>query len=102
MKKGERWHIRSIEQLRSGSKSPSRGETQQASGPSGGEPRRKRTADKTGGVQSLRRALSIMKVIAAAGDGVTLTEIARATDLASSTVHRLLTTLQQDRFIQFK
>jgi IclR family transcriptional regulator, acetate operon repressor len=68
----------------------------------GAEPRAKRTTERIGGVQSLRRALSILKVIAAAGDGVTLTEIARATDLASSTVHRLLTTLQQDRFIQFK
>jgi IclR family acetate operon transcriptional repressor len=58
--------------------------------------------EKAGGVQSLRRALSIMRVIAAAGDGATLTEIARATNLASSTVHRLLTTLQQDHFIQFK
>jgi IclR family transcriptional regulator, acetate operon repressor len=63
---------------------------------------RKRTTEKAGGVQSLRRALAIMKVIAAAGDGATLTEIARATNLASSTAHRLLTTLQQDRFIQFK
>ncbi len=68
----------------------------------GEAPRRKRTIEKTGGVQSLRRALAIMKVIAAAGDGVTLTEIARATNLATSTAHRLLTTLQQDRFIQFK
>jgi len=43
-----------------------------------------------------------MKAIAAAGDGATLTEIARATNLASSTVHRLLSTLQQDRFAQFR
>lgn len=70
--------------------------------PSGGDLPRKRTTEKAGGVQSLRRALSIMRVIAAASDGVTLTEIARATRLAPSTVHRLLTTLQQDRFIQFK
>jgi IclR family acetate operon transcriptional repressor len=69
---------------------------------SGADPRGKRTAEKLGGVQSLRRALSILRVIAASGDGVTLTEIARATGLASSTVHRLLTTLQQDRFTQFK
>ncbi len=68
----------------------------------GGETYRKRTTEKTGSVQSLRRALSIMKVIAAASDGVTLTEIARATNLASSTVHRLLSTLQQDRFAQFR
>jgi IclR family transcriptional regulator, acetate operon repressor len=61
-----------------------------------------RTAvENAGSVQSLRRALSIMKMIAAAGDGATLTEIARATSLALSTAHRLLTTLQQDRFAQF-
>ena len=67
-----------------------------------GEAYRKRTTEKTGSVQSLRRALSIMKVIAGASDGATLTEIARATNLASSTVHRLLSTLQQDRFAQFR
>lgn len=64
--------------------------------------RRPEATERTGGVQSLRRALSIMKVIAAARDGATLTEIARAAHLASSTAHRLLTTLQQDRFVQFK
>ena len=67
-----------------------------------GEAYRKRTTEKTGSVQSLRRALSIMKAIAATSDGATLTEIARATSLASSTVHRLLSTLQQDRFAQFR
>jgi IclR family transcriptional regulator, acetate operon repressor len=66
------------------------------------QPRRAEPTERNGGVQSLRRALSIMKAIAAAGDGATLTEIARATNLASSTAHRLLTTLQQDRFVQFK
>jgi IclR family acetate operon transcriptional repressor len=65
-------------------------------------PARKRSIERAGGVQSLRRALAIMKAIAASGDGATLTEISRATKLASSTVHRLLTTLQEDRFIQFK
>ena len=34
--------------------------------------RRKRTMERAGGVQSLRRALAIMKVIAAASEGVTL------------------------------
>lgn len=67
-----------------------------------GEAYRKRTTEKTGSVQSLRRALSIMRAIAGSSDGATLTEIARATNLASSTVHRLLSTLQQDRFAQFR
>lgn len=78
------------------------GESEPATAQGGAQLRRKRSAEKVGGVQSLRRALSIMRVIAAATDGATLTEIARATNLASSTVHRLLTTLQQDRFIQFR
>jgi IclR family acetate operon transcriptional repressor len=33
---------------------------------------------------------------------MSLTELARATKLAPSTAHRLLTTLQQDRFVQFE
>jgi IclR family transcriptional regulator, acetate operon repressor len=101
MSERERWRAHHIGRLRSGSDPASLVEGGQAVTSNGGAPR-KRTAEKAGGVQSLRRALSIMRVIAAAPDGVTLTEIARATSLASSTVHRLLTTLQQDRFIQFK
>lgn len=66
------------------------------------DPNPKTAVEKTGSVQSLRRALSIMKMIASSSDGATLTEIARATNLAPSTVHRLLTTLQQDRFAQFR
>ncbi len=53
-------------------------------------------------VQALTRALAIMKVVAAHEDGAALTEIVRATRLAPSTAHRLLTTLQQDRFVQFQ
>jgi IclR family acetate operon transcriptional repressor len=69
--------------------------------PVGREASARTAVEKTGSVQSLRRAVSIMKVIAATPDGTTLTEIAHATHLAPSTVHRLLTTLQQDRFAQF-
>jgi IclR family acetate operon transcriptional repressor len=61
----------------------------------------KTSPEKAGSVQSLRRALSIMKAIAAKSEGTTLTDIARVTNLATSTAHRLLTTLQQDRFVQF-
>jgi IclR family acetate operon transcriptional repressor len=57
---------------------------------------------RTGNVQALTRALAIIKAIAAQGDGATLTEIAKVTGLAPSTAHRLLTTLQQDRFVQFE
>jgi IclR family acetate operon transcriptional repressor len=67
----------------------------------GGQRFAKTSAEAAGSVQSLRRAVSIMKAIAAKGEGATLTDISRATNLAISTAHRLLTTLQQDRFVQF-
>jgi IclR family acetate operon transcriptional repressor len=98
----ERWHPHNLGRLRSGSESISLADAEQPKKPSPASARCKRTTEKADGVQSLRRALAIMRVIADASDGVTLTEIARATGLASSTVHRLLTTLQQDRFVQFK
>jgi IclR family transcriptional regulator, acetate operon repressor len=62
----------------------------------------KQGSRRSGNVQALTRALSIMKAVAAQDRGATLTEVARATKLAPSTVHRLLTTLQQDRFVQFE
>ena len=52
-------------------------------------------------VQSLIRALNIVNRIATSDDGLTLTRIAEDVDLAVSTVHRLLTTLEQERFVQF-
>lgn len=52
-------------------------------------------------VQSLVRALSIMNRIAAADDGATLTELAQQVGLSSSTAHRLLITLEQERFAHF-
>jgi IclR family acetate operon transcriptional repressor len=69
--------------------------------PARSELRQKQGAGRTGNVQSLTRALSIMKTVAARGDGTTLTDVARETKLAPSTVHRLLTTLQQGRFVRF-
>lgn len=56
---------------------------------------------KTGQVQSLTRALRIMRVLADSADGMTLTEVAQANGLAPSTAHRLLTTLQHERFARF-
>ena len=53
-------------------------------------------------VQALTRALEILNVLAKHGERMSLTELARATKLAPSTAHRLLTTLQQDRFVQFE
>ncbi len=53
-------------------------------------------------VQSLSRALSLMNAISSSDQGLTLSEAAKATRLAVSTAHRLLTTLQQDRFVRFE
>lgn len=52
-------------------------------------------------VQSLVRALAIMNRLAAADEGVTLTEVAQQVGLSPSTAHRLLTTLEQERYVQF-
>lgn len=52
-------------------------------------------------VQSLVRSLAILNRLATADDGVTLTEIARQVALSPSTTHRLLTTLEQERYVHF-
>jgi IclR family acetate operon transcriptional repressor len=50
-------------------------------------------------VQALDRALHILEIVAEA-DGLTLTEIAKLADIAPSTAHRLLMTLQGRGFVQ--
>ncbi len=52
-------------------------------------------------VQSLVRALSLVNRIAMASEGVTLTELAQQVGLSASTAHRLLTTLEQERYVHF-
>jgi IclR family acetate operon transcriptional repressor len=58
-------------------------------------------AEKAGQVQSLHRALSLLAAVARSHDGLTLTELAHTVGLPPSTAHRLLTTLQQARFVRF-
>jgi IclR family transcriptional regulator, acetate operon repressor len=53
------------------------------------------------GVQSLNRAMSILNALANSDDGLTLTVLARQVALPPSSTHRLLTTLQQQRFVRF-
>lgn len=53
-----------------------------------------------GQVRSLTRALSILKHLAANGDGMSLTELSEAAQLPPSTTHRLLTTLEAERFVR--
>lgn len=56
------------------------------------------SSEPSGEVQSLDRAMSILEVLAAA-DGLALSELARRTELPSSTAHRLLTTLHRRRLV---
>lgn len=58
-------------------------------------------AERTGQVQSLIKALRVLQALARSHDGMTLTEIAQTVGLPASTAHRLLSTLQQDRFVRF-
>src|ERR1700736_6673812 len=54
-----------------------------------------------GGVQSVDRALSILETLAEDDEGYRLSDLAVRTGLSTSTVHRLLTTLEKRRFVQF-
>ena len=54
----------------------------------------------SGQVRSLTRALSILESLARQPDGMSLTELSEATELPPSTTHRLLTTLEAERFVR--
>ena len=54
-----------------------------------------------GGVQYVDRALLIIETLAEDDEGYRLTDLAVRTGLSPSTVHRLLTTLEKRRFVQF-
>jgi len=56
---------------------------------------------KDGGVQSVDRALSIIETLAEDDEGYRLSDLAVRTGLSTSTVHRLLATLEKRRFVQF-
>src|SRR5215475_5483096 len=56
---------------------------------------------KDGGVQSVDRALLLIETLAEDDDGYRLTDLAIRTGLSPSTIHRLLTTLENRRFVQF-
>ncbi len=68
------------------------------------KPARQATAARASGeqVQSLVRALGLLNCLAEAPEGTaTLTDLAQQMGLASSTAHRLLTTLEQERYVRF-
>src|SRR5712691_3142519 len=53
------------------------------------------------GVQSVNRALSIIETLAEDDEGYRLSDLAIRTGLSTSTVHRLLATLESRRFVAF-
>lgn len=57
--------------------------------------------DLDGRVQSVDRALMLLEALGEGGSGQRLTDLARRTGLSLTTVHRLLTTLEQRHFVQF-
>jgi IclR family acetate operon transcriptional repressor len=57
--------------------------------------------EKAGAVQSIIRALSLLELLAEDDEGYRLTDLAERTGLSPSTVHRLLTTMEERRFVQF-
>jgi IclR family acetate operon transcriptional repressor len=61
----------------------------------------KSSAERSGQVQSLVRALRLLQEVADAGDGITLTEVANRVGLPVSSAHRLLSTLQLEGFVRF-
>lgn len=54
----------------------------------------------SGQVRSLTRALTLLRHMAASADGLSLTELSEASGLPPSTTHRLLTTLEAERFVR--
>ncbi|WP_257169100.1 IclR family transcriptional regulator C-terminal domain-containing protein [Bradyrhizobium sp. SRS-191] len=66
------------------------------------EPRTDAAAEpRDGGVQSVGRALQILEILAEDDEGYRLSDLAVRAGLSTSTVHRLLTTLEKRRFVQF-
>ncbi|CCE02664.1 IclR family transcriptional regulator C-terminal domain-containing protein [Bradyrhizobium sp. STM 3809] len=66
------------------------------------EPRAEATVEpRDGGVQSVGRALQILEILAEDDEGYRLSDLAVRAGLSTSTVHRLLTTLEKRRFVQF-
>lgn len=57
--------------------------------------------DLDGRVQSVDRAMTLLQVLGAEEMGLRLTDLSRKSGLSLTTVHRLLTTLEQRQFVQF-
>lgn len=57
---------------------------------------------RSGHTQSVSRALGLLIKLSEESEGLNLSELARRVNLAPSTAHRLLTTLQLDQFVRFE
>lgn len=62
----------------------------------------KETLRASGQVQSLSRALKLLNALAVHSQGLSLSEVAGFVGLPNSTAHRLLTTLQNERYVRFE
>ncbi|MBP7339203.1 IclR family transcriptional regulator [Niveispirillum sp.] len=59
------------------------------------------SVERSGNVQVLGRAVAILNHLAQADGGASLTEVGNAVGLAASTTHRLLTSLESERYVRF-
>ncbi|MBR2674759.1 MAG: IclR family transcriptional regulator [Mogibacterium sp.] len=59
-----------------------------------------KSTPKPGRIQSVDRALTIMDIISEADDGLTLAQIAQRIDLPKSTVHGLISTLRDHKYVR--
>lgn len=57
--------------------------------------------ERSGNVQSVERALRLLEILGEDEEGYRLTDLTARSGLPPSTVHRLLTTLEKRRFVQF-
>lgn len=62
----------------------------------------KETLRASGQVQSLSRALKLLNALSYHAQGLSLSEVASEVGLPNSTAHRLLTTLQNERYVRFE
>ena len=65
-----------------------------------GRPRGTGALPEAASVQSLDRAIALMKLVAS-GSGLSLTEVSQQSSLAASTAYRMLTTLQAHGMVEF-
>jgi len=54
-----------------------------------------------GQVQSVTRSITLLNALSYYSQGLTLSELAKTVGLANSTAHRLLTTMQNERFVRY-